>query len=311
MIAEQKDIFLIIDSNSLIHRAYHALPPLATKDGKIVNAAYGFFSILFKSIKDINPDYVIATFDVPKPTFRHKKFKEYKAKRVAAPDDLYVQFPLVKDGLEILNILMIEKEGFEADDIIGTICNFVDKNNYGESVILSGDMDMLQLISPKTKACLLQRSIKEFSLYDEEKVKERYGGLSSEQLIDFKALRGDPSDNISGVPGIGEKTARDLLLKFKTIEGVYESVEKDEEKITSSISRKLVDHKDQAFLSKELVTIKKDVAIDFNNLRKNKWGDYDYEKVEDFFLKLDFKSLLKRIEKSESKNSAPNNLSLF
>ncbi len=308
---EPKDIFLVIDSNSLIHRAYYALPPLAVKDGRVVNAVYGFFSILFKSIKDINPDYVIATFDVPKPTFRHKKFKDYKAKRVPSPDDLYAQFPLVKEGLDVFNIMMIEREGFEADDIIGTICDIIAEKKYGEAVILSGDMDILQLISATTKACLLQRSIKEFSLYDGEKVKEKYKGLSSNQLIDFKSLRGDPSDNILGVPGIGEKTAQDLLLKFKTLEGIYKAVDQESESIILAVKKKLVDYRKEAFLSKELVTIKRDVDISRLDLRKNRWGDYDQKKAEDFFMDLNFKSLLKRIEKSKKENSNPNNLSLF
>ncbi len=206
---------------------------------------------------------------------------------------------------------MIEREGFEADDIIGTICDIIAEKKYGEAVILSGDMDILQLISATTKACLLQRSIKEFSLYDGEKVKEKYKGLSSNQLIDFKSLRGDPSDNILGVPGIGEKTAQDLLLKFKTLEGIYKAVDQESESIILAVKKKLVDYRKEAFLSKELVTIKRDVDISRLDLRKNRWGDYDQKKAEDFFMDLNFKSLLKRIEKSKKENSNPNNLSLF
>ena len=212
MVTEKKRL-IIIDSNSIIHRAFHALPLLTTKNGELVNAVYGFLLVFFKAIREFQPDYIAACFDFPGPTFRHKKYKEYKAKRPPTPKELYQQIPKIKEILKDFNVPIFEKEGFEADDIIGTLAAFSTKKVIAspiETIILSGDTDILQLVNPQTKVYVLKKGVKDIVLYDENLVKEKFQGLTPEQILDFKALRGDPSDNIPGVTGVGEKIAIDL-----------------------------------------------------------------------------------------------------
>jgi len=225
---KHKKRLLIIDANSLIHRAYHALPRLTTKKGELVNAIYGFLLVFFRALKEFRPDFVAATFDFPAPTFRHEQFNGYKATRPKAPDDLYVQIPQVKKILENFNIQVFEKKGFEADDIIGTIARLSPRKHIVpriENVILSGDLDVLQLVNPQTKVYTLKKGVKDTVLYDQDRVRERYGGLKPEQLLDFKALKGDPSDNIPGVPGIGKKTAIQLLNEFQNLDNLYKAID--------------------------------------------------------------------------------------
>ena len=298
MVNEKKKL-IIIDSNSIIHRAYHALPPLTTKKEELVNAVYGFLLVFFKAIREFQPDFIAATFDFPAPTFRHKKYKEYKAKRPPAPEELYQQIPKVKEVLEAFNVPIFEKEGFEADDIIGTIAHLAPKRQIipeVETIILSGDLDVLQLINPKTKIYSLRKGVKDIILYDEDLVKEKYGGLMPEQLLDFKALKGDPSDNIPGVPGIGEKTAVELIKEFGSLENLYQNLAKLKPKLKES----LLLQKEQAFLSKELAEIKTNVPIDFN-LKKCQWREYDKEKITKILSNLEFYSLIKRLPESKWK----------
>ncbi|GAI16870.1 unnamed protein product, partial [marine sediment metagenome] len=213
----KRKVLIIIDSNSVIHRAYHALPPLTTKKGEVVGAVYGFLLVFLKAIREFQPDFVAACFDVPGPTFRHKKYKDYKAKRPPVPEDLGQQISRVKEVLRGFNVKIFEKAGFEADDLVGTISHLAPRRQALppiETIIISGDLDNLQLAGPQTKVYLLRKGVKDTILYDTAKVKERYQGLTPEQLFDFRALRGDPSDNIPGVTGIGEKTAIELLLQF-------------------------------------------------------------------------------------------------
>ena len=226
----KKKKILIIDSNAIIHRAFHALPPLKTKKGEVVGAVYGFLLALFKAVDDFKPDYIAATFDFPAPTFRHKEYKEYKATRVKAPDELYDQIPKVKSVLSDLGISVFENEGFEADDLIGTISK-LSKLLKIESIVLTGDLDMLQLVDRNISVNMLRKGIKDTVLYSKEEVKERYGGLLPRQLADYKGLRGDPSDNIPGVAGIGEKTAISLLLKYESIDGIYDKINEIEGKL--------------------------------------------------------------------------------
>ena len=215
---------ILIDGNAIIHRSYHALPPLSTKKGELVNAVYGFTSTLLSVISQFKPDYVVASFDLAGPTFRHEKFDDYKANRVKADDELYAQIPRVKEVVKAFNIPIYEKAGFEADDIIGTIAKQIENNKEQiETIIVTGDMDTLQLVNDTTKVYTMKRGLSDSVIYDTEKVFERYG-LRPDQLIDFKGLRGDPSDNIPGVKGIGEKTAVTLLQKYKNINGVYENI---------------------------------------------------------------------------------------
>jgi len=298
--SEQKKKLIIIDSNSVIHRAFHALPPLSTKEGELVNAVYGFLLVFFKAIKEFKPDYIAACFDLPFPTFRHKKFKEYKAKRPPTPKELYNQIPKVKEVLEAFNVSIFEKKGFEADDIIGTIGKRVpQRQDFPEVqiIILSGDLDTLQLVDRCTRVYLLRRGIKNTVLYDEKLVEERYLGLKPQQLVDFRALRGDPSDNIPGVRGIGEKTAIKLLKEFRTLDNLYDQLEKKTKKsggLKLRIKELLIQQKEQAFLSKDLATIEKNVPINFNP-KKIQWGEYDKGKIVGVLKKLGFHSLIKRL----------------
>lgn len=295
---------LIIDSSSLIYRAYYALPPLKTKNGELVNAVHGFFSLFIKAVNDFNPDYVVTAFDLPEKTFRHKMFKDYKATRAKTPEELVAQIPAIKEGVKKFNVPVLEKKGFEADDVIGTVSCFFDKKDFF-SVIVSGDMDVLQLVNKKTTAYLFKRGIKDAGVYDEVKVQEVYDGLRAEQLTDYKALRGDASDNIPGVVGVGEKTAIELVKEFGSVENIYNEIKKDTLKakqIKKGVLEKLKQYEKEAFLSKELVTIKKDVPL-MLDVDSCKWGGYSSEGVS-FFEKMELNSLIKRVEKKE-------NLSLF
>jgi len=286
----RKKRLAIIDSNALLHRAYHALPPLSKKDGTVTNAVYGYVTTILSVIKKLKPDYIVATFDLRAPTFRHKKFKDYKAKRVKAPDEFYQQIPLAKKMLQVFNIPIFEKKGFEADDLIGTLVKNTKIDGKLEKFIITGDLDALQLIDESTNVFTLRRGITDTIIYDEKAVDERYG-LKPKQMIDYKALRGDQSDNIPGVKGIGEKTATELLIKYKTLDGVYDNLDK----ITSaSIREKLSGGKKDAYMSYELGKIKTDVPIDFD-LKLCKTEDYDRKKVVDFLREMEFFSLIKRI----------------
>ena len=311
---------LIVDSNSIIHRAYHALPSLTTKKGELVNAVYGFLLVFLKAIKDFHPDFVAAAFDFPAPTFRHKKYKEYKAKRPRAPEELYQQIPKVKEVLSAFNVPVFEMQGFEADDIIGTIADLAPRKQIIpplETIILSGDLDALQLVGPRTKVYALKKGVKDIVLYDEDLVKEKFQGLSPRQILDFKALRGDASDNIPGVTGVGEKTAIKLLSKFGSLENVYEEDSRESFMEGKDFKLKLRDlllkYKEQAFLSRDLARIDKNVPLDFN-LNECRWGDYDKEKIAQVFKKFDFHSLLGRIfeiNRDEKEKKIGENLKLW
>jgi len=220
--SKTKPRLIIIDGNALIHRSFHALPPtLRTKNGVLVNAVYGFTSFLLKALNEFKPEFVVLTLDKAGPTFRHKKYQEYKATRVKAAAELYEQIPLVKRVAKAFTIPIFEKSGYEADDLIGTICQKTKNRKTLEKIIITGDMDALQLVNKKTKVYTMSRGLAASILYDETKVKERYN-LSPQQIIDYKALRGDPSDNIPGVKGVGEKMATELLVKFQNLDNIYQ-----------------------------------------------------------------------------------------
>jgi DNA polymerase-1 len=292
----------LIDSHALIHRAFHALPPLTTKKGERVNAVYGFILVLLKVLKELKPDYVAAAFDLPGPTFRHKEFEDYKATRVKAPDELYAQIGRVKETVNAFGIPIYEKEGFEADDIIGTIAEKVKSEKLKvKSIVVTGDLDTLQLIDDDTKIYTLRKGVKDTVLYDEKTVIDRYG-LKPPQMPDYRGLKGDPSDNIPGVPGIGEKTATDLLKQYGTIENLYDALEKSENRKQKAekkskiqkLKEKLLENKDQAIFSKYLAVIKKDVPLEFK-LEKAKFGECDLEKIKNLFKELEFFSLINRL----------------
>ncbi len=275
---------IIIDANAVLHKAFHALPPLKNKEGKETGAIYGFLLLFFKTLKELKPDFIIATFDYPAPTFRHKKYKQYKAQRKKAPQALYDQIKEAKEMLREIKIKVLEKKGYEADDILGTIANFLNKKNI-ETIIVSGDLDMLQLVNKKTKAYILKKGVKQAVLYDPEEVEKKYQGLKPKQLVDFRALKGDPSDNIPGVSGVGEKTAIKLLKKHRSLE--------------SLMKKGMVKEKKKALLSKELAEIKKDVTIKLD-LEKCSQKHFKKENLIKMLEKKGFKSLVERFSKSEN-----------
>ena len=291
-----KKKLILIDGNAIIHRAYHALPPFNTKKGELVNAVYGFSSTLLSVIAQFKPDYVVASFDLAGKTFRHEKFEEYKANRVKGDDELYGQIPRVKEVVRAFNIPIYEVAGFEADDVIGTISTQIKKDHSDiETIIVTGDMDTLQLVNDSTKVYTMRRGLSDSHLYDTAKVFERYG-FSPSQMIDYKGLRGDPSDNIPGVKGIGEKTATTLLQKYHDIEGVYEHIEE----LKGAVKDKLARDKALAFLSKDLATIDVAAPIEFE-LEKAILHDFDRETIVKLFSELDFYSLIKRLPLSDTK----------
>ncbi len=292
---------ILIDGNALIHRAFHALPPLTTKKGELVNAVYGFSSTLLSVVEQFQPDYVAASFDLAGPTFRHEEFADYKAHRQKAPDELYAQIPLVKKVVETFNIPIYEKAGFEADDVIGTLANQAQQQKENiETIIVTGDMDALQLVNEKTKVFTMRRGLSDSVLFDEKAVWEKYS-FSPDQLRDFKGLRGDPSDNIPGVKGVGEKTATGLLKEFGTLEKVYENLDQ----VKGSVHDKLQEDKAQAILSKKLATIdcQVDVKLDLPSAILH---EFDRDKITALFRELNFFSLIKRLpEQSRDSENSP------
>lgn len=284
---------VVVDGNALIHRSFHALPPLSTKSGQLVNAVYGFATVLMKMFKDLKPTHVVVTFDRKEKTFRDEMYAEYKATRVKAPDELYAQIPYVHQLVESFNIPIFEAAGYEADDLIGTITQ---QAKGIEKVIVTGDMDTLQLIDDHTSVYTMRKGIGDTTVMDAAAVKERYG-ITPEQMIDYKALRGDASDNIPGVKGIGEKTAADLLQNFGTLEKLYEALEKDGPKVrklSPSVREKLIAGKKSALLSKKLATIVRDAPITFE-LAAAERKHYDRDQVVEFFQALGFSSLVSKL----------------
>lgn len=287
--------FLIIDGNSLIHRAFHALPPLTTSRGVVTNAVFGFTKMLFKALELIEPDYIAVAFDKGKTNFRHASYAEYKANRKATPAELRAQFPILKDVLQCMRINFLELENYEADDIIGTLASMAQEKNL-EAIVLTGDRDVLQLVSPRVKVLLTQKGISEMEEYDEGKVWDRYG-VSPQQIIDIKGLMGDPSDNIPGIPGIGEKTALKLIQEHGKLEDVIAGLDQ----LPARWRNKLMEHKDQALLSKKLATIDCRVPLDVG-LELFLWRGPDYPALLAIFNKLEFKTLTRDIMEKINRN---------
>ena len=288
MSTKQREKLVLIDGNALVHRAFHALPPtLVSSKGVLTNAVFGFSSILLKIIKDIKPEYIVATFDLVGPTFRHEQFDQYKAKRVKAPQELYDQIPLVKRIVEALGIPIFEKQGYEADDVIGTLATRAKKEKDVQTIIATGDMDTLQLVDDdKVVVFTMRKGFNDTIIYDEKTVMERYG-LKPSQLADYRGLKGDPSDNIPGVPGVGEKTATKLIQEFGNLEALFAS---------PNVPEKIKIHKDAAFFSKQLSQIVCNLDIDFD-LPKATWRNHvNIQKLEELFAEFGFKSLVKRLQ---------------
>jgi DNA polymerase I-like protein with 3'-5' exonuclease and polymerase domains/5'-3' exonuclease len=286
--SSQKKLVLI-DGNALIHRGFHAFAraDLRTPSGQPTGAVYGFAVMILNIYTKLKPDYIAVAFDTGKPTFRHEEYKEYKATRVAAPQDLYDQIPKIQELVETFNIPVFTKDGFEADDIIGTLSAQAPQSV--DTYIATGDMDALQLVDDHTFVYAPGKSFADIVLYDLQLVKEKKG-LTPLQFIDFKGLRGDASDNIPGVPGIGEVTATKLLTEYGSMEGIYENIDK----ITGRTHDLLVDNKKMAIQSKRLATILRDMPITLD-LKKSEAVEFDSDKVRALFADLGFKSLINKI----------------
>lgn len=291
---------VLLDTHAIIHRAYHALPDFTSGKGEPTGALYGFSAMLIKLIKDLEPDYVIAAYDMPKPTFRHDAYKEYKAGRPKAEEDLAEQIKRSYDICRAFNIPVYQKEGFEADDVIGTIARKLEGEKDIDVVIASGDMDTLQLVEgKKVQVYTLRKGLSDTILYDESRVRERFG-FPPELLPDFKGLRGDPSDNIPGVRGIGEKTATGLIQKFGPLEKILEALERDEEQFKRAgfkdrALKLLREGKEDALFSKVLAQIRYDAPIDFS-LPEGAWRERaSAEEVKSAFADLGFRSLSARV----------------
>ncbi len=295
----KKNTFVLIDGNAILHRSYHAMPRFEVA-GRLVNAIYGFVSILFSTIEKHKPEYLAVAFDIKGPTFRDDLFDEYKAKRVKPPQEFYDQIEDVHDFVRAMEIPLLTKEGYEADDIIGTLAKKVNGDlGEGEVIIVTGDQDTLQLVDSRTKVAMpAMGKIKE-TIYDSSAVMGKLS-ITPAQVVDYKALSGDSSDNIPGVKGIGPKTAIDLINRFTDIEGIYHALDDEAKSETIKLRTRqlLMEHKDMAFLSKKLATIKTDVEIDFL-LKDARLHDFDRAVAEKFLQKYRFFSLIKRMPKSQ------------
>lgn len=282
---------LILDGNSLLNRAYYALPLLSNKDGVYTNAVYGFSNMLFKMKEDINPDYIVATFDRKAPTFRHEKYDDYKAGRKKMPEELASQMPLVKEMLKLLSINIYEIDGFEADDIIGTLAKYAQGEGI-EVYIVSGDKDTLQLADKNIKVCITKKGVTEKEVYDYDRMVSEFG-VTPTQFIDVKGLMGDKSDNIPGVPGVGEKTAFKLIQSYGSVEEVLTHIDEISGK---KLKENLTEYREQAIFSKDLATIKTDVPIEFDleDIKSNE--NFDKIGLKNFFINLEMKTLVNKID---------------
>jgi len=278
---------ILIDAHSLIYRAFFALPPMSTSDGRVTNAVYGFTSMLAIVLAS-RPEYAIAAFDLGKPTFRSEEFKEYKAGRRAMPEDLRPQMDMVREVLGAFSIPIHGVEGFEADDVIGTLARLAEERGHAVTIV-SGDLDCLQLVTESVEALVPRRGITDTFVYGPDQVRQRYG-FEPPQLVDFKALRGDTSDNIPGVPGVGDKTAAKLIQDFVSVEALLERVEELPE---GRLKTSLKANTDKVRLGKRMVTIVRDVPVELE-LEKARWTRYDYEHARRVFDHLEFRQLLSR-----------------
>ena len=278
---------VIFDGHALVHRGYHAIPYLSTKDGTPTNAVYGFTMMMLLALRELKPDYVAVAWDAPGKTFRHDDFKDYKATRKKADQELYDQLPITKEVISAFNIPLLEQSGFEADDIIGSLSKqYEDKVDV---VIVTGDMDELQLVSDKTTVFTMRKGFSDTFIYDKKAVHDKYG-VTPEEFIVYKALKGDTSDNIPGVAGVGDKTATDLVSKYQTLDNIYKHLDD----LKPAVRNKMEAGKDSAYLSEKLSTIKRDMKLDFD-LKDSVVHEYDRKKVYDLFHKLEFRTLLSKL----------------
>ena len=299
---------LLVDGNAILHRAYHSTPPFKTSTGMVTNAIYGFLRMFIDVMKKEKPSFVAIAWDRKAPTYRHTEFKEYKATRSAPPDDLYPQMPKLKEVLSTLNIKSVEMDGYEADDLLGTMAYLAEQTNEYETIILTGDRDAFQLVTSKTSVMTPVRGISEVIVYNPEKVKEKMG-VNPDQIVDYKALCGDTSDNIPGVPGIGPKQAENLLNKYHNFENIYAHLEE----LGDGQKKKLLNGKESGILSKRIATIQVEAPIE-GDISQFKIVPIDQENFAKYLLELEFKSLFAKKDEiarifdlNHQKNNPQNN----
>ncbi len=288
---------LLVDSNSLIYRGYYAIPPLTTTKGELSNATFGFASILLKAFEQVRPEHVAAAFDVPVPTFRHERDKTYKATRRPMPDDLRPQIERCKEFLDAMGIPIYVLPGFEADDVIGALARQAEAAGL-DVMMVSGDLDTLQLVTPHVKLMTTRQGFQNTVIYDEAAIEERFG-LRPDQMVDYKALKGDTTDNIAGVPGIGEKTASKLIAEHGTVEGVFEDLALYPDRLRKALD----EHRDQVYASREQARIVTDIPVGLD-LERTRFGPYDRAKVLELFRELEFRSLVPRLPPADGNVSA-------
>ncbi|HCX03296.1 MAG TPA: DNA polymerase I [Clostridiales bacterium] len=298
-----KDKFVILDGNSILFRAYYALPPLKNKKGVFTNAVYGFLTMLYKIIDDYQPNYICVAFDPDKPTFRHEKYEDYKAGRAKAPNELVMQFGMIRDVLDKHNIKYLEIDSYEADDIAGSLANKY-KGKDIETYLVTSDKDYLQLIDKGVTVILTKTGVTNIVEYNEEKMEEEYG-ITPEQFIDLKALMGDSSDNIPGVYGIGEKTGLKLLKKYGSLDGVYENIDE----IKGKMKEKLEKEKNQAYLSYTLAKIIKNLPLDYD-IDYFKYVEADKKELMDLYDEYEFRKLKDRFKESAQLTFGTDNIEI-
>ena len=299
--SKENKILVLLDAHAIIHRAYHALPEFLSSKGEPTGALYGLSSMLMKIITELKPDYIVACYDLPQKTFRHEAYDKYKAGRVKADDALIMQLKNSRQIFESFDIPIYDAPGFEADDVLGTIVEKYKKDENLKIIIASGDMDTMQLVDDKkVQVYTLKKGINDTILYDEDAVIKRFG-FKPKLLPDYKGLRGDPSDNIIGIKGIGEKTAKNLIVNFGTIEEIYKKIKKDEKLfIKAGISPRMIEllknNEEEALFSKTLATIRTDAAINFILPSKTFWENVNPKKIEEVFALFEFRSLFARLK---------------
>lgn len=279
---------ILIDGNAIFHRAFHALPLFKTSKGEYTNAVYGFLKMFFEILRRQRPDYIAVAFDRAAKTFRHIEYEQYKATRPPPPEELYPQLPRLKEVLNALKVSIFELDGYEADDILGTISAKAAIEPDILTIIVTGDKDAFQLVTEKTQVLVPIKGISETAEYNSSKVKEKTG-LLPEQIVDFKALKGDPSDNIKGINGIGEKQAVALLQKYHNLENIYQHLAE----LTPAQQKKFKEGRQQALFSKKMATIVRSVPINFQ-LEQCRYRQVSYEDIKIILENLEFKTLIKQ-----------------
>lgn len=305
---------LLVDGSALLHRAYHAYPPLTSKSGQVVGAVYGVASMLYSTLVEVVPSHVMVAWDLPKPTFRHEKYVGYKAQRPKADQEMVLQIPIVKSVIEAMGILQSEVEGYEADDIIGTLATKFSNPKFSNSqidtevIVLTGDQDTMQLVNEHVSILTPPKGKLPAKMYGVDEVREKYG-VVPDQIVDYKALIGDVSDNIPGVAGVGPKTAANLLKTFETLERIYRDIKEVQLHFGEIVAKRLMDGKESAFMSQELSRIVVDVPLDIR-LESMEYLDVKSDLLKNTLEELGFKSLVRRIwgdEERVAKSKVPDN----